>query len=527
MSENIASFIVLLAPATFLVVALVSWFDRGYQPKKTILLSKVSSVISLLAAGLGGFYVAQHGLIESTLVDIQGIGLSIRLDSLSMLMLGMIALLGFIIVKFSIQYLGGDTSQGAFMGRLAATIAAVQMLVLAGNIGLLFIAWLSTSLTLHRLLLFYPERVGAQIAAKKKFIIARLGDACFLIALGLLYYEFGTGNLQAIFEAIQTATPNTHSFLLIESSTVLLALVAILKSAQFPTHGWLIEVMETPTPVSALLHAGILNAGPFLMVRLSPIMDLGTASPVLLVLVGGFTALFASVVLLTQSSVKVVLGYSSAAHMGFMLLVCGLGVYSAAMLHLVAHSFYKAHAFLSSGSVVEAAAAKKITLPKRTGNPLRIALSFVMATGIYAAFALLSGADVFQNPALLAISIILILGMTQIIAPITDSKVKGYSILQGAALAAVVAVSFFVLEALAHRLLSSVLPSESVPTLITLVLTSVVIIVFALTVLLQIYALSLTNSNTTRAIYVHLRNGLYANDLMNQMIGANKQIIKK
>lgn len=522
MSTNLVSLIALLSPIVFALTALASFFQKGSKPKEIILLSRVASVSSILVAVFCSVYVAQNGLIESSLIGIEDIRLSIRLDSLSLLILGMIALLGFIIVKFSIGYLDGDPRHGAFLGRLAATIAAVQLLVISGNLGLLFIAWVVTSLCLHRLLLFYPERLGAQIAAKKKYIFARIGDLCLLIAIVLIYQQFGTGNFEVIFNTINNGTANISSSFSLEFATIFIAFAAILKSAQFPTHGWLLEVMETPTPVSALLHAGILNAGPFLVVRLSPIMSIGHVSPALLVVFGGFTALFASVVLLTQPSIKVALGYSSAAHMGFMLLVCGLGVYSAVILHLVAHSFYKAHAFLSSGSLVELAGAQKIKSPKRIGSGLRIALSFLSALLIYIGFAFLLEIKVYENPAILVIGLILVLGMSQIIAPAADAQAKWYSSLQGIGLAAIVATSFFTLEALTHQLLSSILPNESTPETITLILTIVVLAVFALTVLIQIYGPTLQNTQFTKTIYLHVRNGLYANDIIDKLISANK-----
>ena len=190
--------------------------------------------------------------------------------------------------------------------------------------------------------------VGAVLFVAIWFLLDSTTAIGFAIgAAALLFQQFGTGDLETIFNGLQVmpagALPAT-----VEGAAALIAVAAILKSAQFPTHSWLVEVMETPTPVSALLHAGILNAGPFLAVRLSFVLEQATVAPLLLIAFGAFTALFASKALLTQHSIKVGLGYSSAAHMGFMLMICGLGVYAAAILHLVAHSFYKAHAFLSS-----------------------------------------------------------------------------------------------------------------------------------------------------------------------------------
>ena len=122
-------------------------------------------------------------------------------------MLGMIALLGFIIIKFSVNYLDGDQRQGAFIGRLSATIASVQLLVLSGNLGLLLISWILTGIALHRLLVFYRDRPGARFAAKKKFILARAGDLCLLVAVVLLYQHCGSGNLEVIFTSVKMVYP--------------------------------------------------------------------------------------------------------------------------------------------------------------------------------------------------------------------------------------------------------------------------------------------------------------------------------
>jgi NAD(P)H-quinone oxidoreductase subunit 5 len=150
-----------------------------------------------------------------------------------------------------------------------------------------------------------------------------------------------------------------------------LALAAILKSAQFPTHGWLTEVMETPTPVSALLHAGVINAGGFLLIRFADVMLLSPGVLAVLVMLGGFTALFGGLVMLTQSAVKTSLAWSTVAQMGFMILQCGLALFPLALLHIVAHSLYKAHAFLASGQAVDGVAAIRRPGPWRSRTVLR------------------------------------------------------------------------------------------------------------------------------------------------------------
>ncbi len=293
-----------------------------------------------------------------------------------------------------------------------------------------------------------------------------------------------------------------------------------MKSAQFPTHGWLIEVMETPTPVSALLHAGILNAGPFLAIRMAFVIDDARFATMLLLVVGGFTAVFASVALLTQPSVKVGLAYSSVAHMGFMLMVCGMGLYPAALLHLVAHSFYKAHAFLSSGSVVDERRAARVALPARLGSPARIVGSALVALAFYLPLALVWGIDLGGDPVLIAIGGILVIGTTQLVAPALDSTGGWSGTVRAAGLALAVTLSFFTLEAGAHVLLESTLPVSVPRGLIQLSLIAMVLVAFASVVVLQILEPSRAKSRRRRAIAVHMRNGLYANALYDRAIGA-------
>ena len=478
--------------------------------------------VGLVAAVVCAVLTAQHGLLLSPTLGIGGLGLSVRLDPLSMVMLCMIALLAVLIVHYSRTYLEGDTRHGVFLGRLAATIASVEVLVLAGNLGLFVLAWLATSLSLHTLLVFYPERPAAVIAGRKKFIAARVGDVCLFAAAALLYLQFGTGDLEAIFTGMQAAGAAGWALGATGGAALLLAVAALLKSAQFPTHGWLVEVMETPTPVSALLHAGILNAGPFLVTRFAFVVDGAVPAQSLLILLGGFTALFASSALLTQPAIKVALGYSSAAHMGFMLMVCGFGVYPAAILHLVAHSFYKAHAFLSSGSVVDEARAAKVRLPRRLGQPVRILGSMAIALGVYVGFSLLWGINPVEEPALLAVGVILVMGLAQIIAPALDSDGPLVGTLRACGMAVGVAIAFFSLEAGADALLQSVLPELAVPESARLILIGLVLVAFGAAVLFQIVGPTLPARAGHQRFAIHLRNGFYANAAFDRLVGALK-----
>lgn len=512
---DVSTLIALAAPAALAAGWTLSWFQPGPRPRALSTAVSAASFVGLAVAAVLAALVATRGALVSPLLGADGLGLSLRLDALSVTIFTMVALLAVVILRFSRTYLDGDARQGVFLGRMCLTIASVELLVLSGNLVLFALAWIATSLSLHGLLLFYADRPASVAAAAKKFLAARIGDVCIIGAAALFYVVFGTGDLGTIFER----AGSTPASLPVHVGTALLAVAALLKSAQFPTHGWLVEVMETPTPVSALLHAGILNAGPYLILRFANVMELGAASPVFLVIGGGFTALFASVVLVTQPSVKVALGYSSAAHMGFMLLVCGLGVYPAAVLHLVAHSFYKAHAFLSSGSVVDVARSKPVAVPQRLRSPLRVALSVFGAGAIYLGFAALLGFTPNDNPALLAVGAILVMGLTQLLAPALDSAGTATGIARVTGLAAAVSLAFFLLEEGARLLLIDALPIAHQPEALIIALASVVLLSFAGAVLLQVFGLP-AGSRLRRRAYVLVRNGLYANAYFDRLVGA-------
>lgn len=275
----------------------------------------------------------------------------VRLDVLAGVMLVLVTGLGTVVARFSRAYLAGDPGATRYARWLAATLAAVTALVVARDLLLVAAAWTATSLSLHQLLTFYGDRVGARLAAHKKFLVSRLADVCLITSLVLLHRAVGSLDLDAVdaWAAQRAELPAG-----VEASAALLVVAACLRSAQLPFHGWLTQVMEAPTPVSALLHAGVVNLGGFLLLRLAPVLALARVAPVLLVGVGLTTAVVASLVGTTRTSVKTSLAWSTCAQMGFMLVQCGLGLYHLALLHLVAHSLYKAHAFLGSGGVVRA-----------------------------------------------------------------------------------------------------------------------------------------------------------------------------
>lgn len=518
-SDNI-SLLILLSPLAFVLTAIASWYQPGLRPALIKKMAMGSGILSLLVATAGAFFVVQDSLIESSLLGINELGFSIRLDSVSMVMFGMIAIIAFVVVRFSLNYLDGDDQQGRFLGRLAATIASVQMLVLSGNLGLLLVSWILTSNSLHRLLVFYKDRPVAIVAARKKFVMARLGDISLLGAVILLYFQFETGNLQFIFTEIQGGMSMGEVPFGLEAAAIMLAIAAMFKSAQFPTHGWLVEVMETPTPVSALLHAGLLNAGPFLLIRMAFVMEVTSYASILILVVGGFTALFASLAFLTQTSIKTALGYSSVAHMGFSLMVCGLGVFPAAMLHLVAHSFYKAHSFLSSGSIIDSLRAMKVPKARRIGNPIMIALSIILAMGIYTGFAYIWGINLQDDFALVTIGAIIVMGLSTLFTSALDSSGGVGLFIRALGLSLAVAAAFFTLESGMHFLLSADIPELSILGLTEAMIILSLLLAFAAVAFVQMLAPVLESKPAYREMALHLKNGLYANILFDQLVGA-------
>jgi NAD(P)H-quinone oxidoreductase subunit 5 len=274
-------------------------------------------------------------------------------DRLGLAMLGLVGLLAWVIIEYSWRYLEGEPGQRRYVLALLVTLAAVATVVTSTDLILLVGAWILSSLSLHQLLTFYRDRPQALVVAHKKFLASRLADACLIVAALLLIRASGDSNMGLIVEAVNARLQASGQLGWdLQLAALLLALAVILKSAQLPVHGWLIQVMEAPTPVSALLHAGLVNLGGFLLLRFAPLFSAAVPAQSLLVVVGGLTAVIAALVMMTRISIKVRLAWSTCAQMGLMLLECGLGLYELALVHLLAHSLYKAHAFLAAGETV-------------------------------------------------------------------------------------------------------------------------------------------------------------------------------
>ncbi|MEQ9463828.1 MAG: NADH-quinone oxidoreductase subunit L, partial [Haliea sp.] len=310
----------------------------------------------------------------TALAGAQWAGLAV--DPLGLTAALLVAVLGWVIINYSARYLNGEPGQPRFVRAMLFTLSAVGLLVVSRHLAVIVLAWTGTSLGLHHLLTFYRERKAAQVVAHKKFLVSRCAELCLAVALLLIYQTAGTLSLEGLQAYLLTVDSLPAS---LHGAALLFALAAILKTAQLPLHGWLIQVMEAPTPVSALLHAGVVNIGGFVLIRLAELLSLAPLAQAVLVVVGSLTAVLAGLVMLTRISIKVRLAWSTCAQMGFMLMEIGLGLYELALLHLVAHSLYKAHAFLAAGETVQAARDRDL-LP--TGTAARSPLWYLAALGL-------------------------------------------------------------------------------------------------------------------------------------------------
>ncbi len=285
----------------------------------------------------------------------------------------LVQLLGTVIGAFSMRYLHGEAGQRSYVAALAAVLASVHLLMLANHWLVLIAAWAWVGVALQRLLCFYPDRAFARLAAHKKRIADRLADALLVGAAALAWNEVGSGSFSDLWTHLGGEGMSTP----LQFSAVGLVLAVILRTALLPVHGWLIQVMEAPTPVSALLHAGVVNLGGFVLIRFAPLLEQAMPARTLLVVFGLASAVLAGMVMLTRISIKVRLAWSTVAQMGFMLLECGLGLYTLAALHLIGHSLYKAHAFLSASTVV-----RQTRLQAMHGPASPMATSLVLAPAV-------------------------------------------------------------------------------------------------------------------------------------------------
>jgi NADH-quinone oxidoreductase subunit L len=278
-------------------------------------------------------------------------GFDLALDQLSVVMVLVVTGVGTLIHVYSIGYMQGDDRHPTFFAYLNLFVASMLLLVLADNLVLMYVGWEGVGLCSYLLIGFWFDRPAAANAAKKAFLVNRIGDFAFLLGIFLLAGHLGTVVISEIDASAGQLMPGIATI-----ASLLLFGGATGKSAQIPLYVWLPDAMEGPTPVSALIHAAtMVTAGVYMVARLSPVFEVGDTL-VVVGWIGALTALWAALMAATEYDIKRVLAYSTVSQLGYMFLAHGVEAYSAGIFHLVTHAFFKALMFLGAGAVMHALA---------------------------------------------------------------------------------------------------------------------------------------------------------------------------
>lgn len=325
-------------------------------------------VLPLMAAFAGSLMtlivVVSEGPITVRLYDPSSVAnlalpLGFHIDRLSALMMILISIVGTIIYRYSINYMYQDRGYRRFLALIGFTTFVLLCMVASANLVMLFVFWQLLSYLLS-LLAHNLTHVATLKGAFRTFTLLRVGDVAFLAGIVLAHSLYGTVEFQELFARAAESPITLSPFPGVEMTgvtavTLLIFIGAMSKSAQVPLHLWLPSSLYAPTPVHALLHAGIINAGGFLMNRLAPLYGLSSATLHVAFVIGMLTAVLGASMMLTQNDIKKTLGFSTIGQMGYMIMECGLGAFALAVFHLIAHGLFKATVFLNCGNVIHKA----------------------------------------------------------------------------------------------------------------------------------------------------------------------------
>lgn len=432
-------------------------------------------------------------------------GTALRLDFASLLVAGMVSAIGWVVLRFGGRYLAGEPGRARFAALASGLLSAVLLMVVAADLVTLAVAWIATGVLLRRLLLLRPERERARDAARAQWRASRVGDASLALAALLALVFLGSARLDVVFDAAASG----HA--VAPWLAALLALAAMAMSALLPFHTWLPESMETPTPVSALLHAGVVNAGGVLLIRTSPLLLESPLVLSVLAVVATVSAVTASIAMLTQTDIKRKLAYSTLAQMGFMLMQCGIGAFGAAALHLVGHSCYKAYAFLSSGAHA-GPKPSPLDLDGSEASPTTLAGAIGWAAGgglLVLTVAFLLGVPVNTKTGAVVLISVLAMGVGQILSA---ARAAGGSpsrrIAEASLLGAAIAGAYLLGTGVIDARLAAAMPTQAtaaLPSALPWLIAALFGAGFALQAALPHYA----EHPALQRFYVHARNGFY------------------
>ena len=348
--------VVWLIPILPLLSFLIILFTRPNLYRKAGIVGTIFAGAAFGCALLVLFsnFAEGNQLVEANWFSIDSVVLTVgfEVNPLNALMLVIVTLVSFLVHMYSIGYMANDERIATFFGYLGLFTFAMTGLVLSPNLLQLYVFWELVGVCSFLLVGFYFYKPEAKAAAKKAFIVTRIGDIGLLVAIFLLFWQTGSFELDVIFESVLAGdiTPSMVSLI-----AILIFIGAVGKSGQFPLHTWLPDAMEGPTPVSALIHAAtMVAAGVYLVAVMYPLFSSSETAMTTVAITGGFTAIFAATIALVQRDIKRILAYSTISQLGYMMLALGAAGYTAGIFHLTTHAFFKALLFLAAGSVIHA-----------------------------------------------------------------------------------------------------------------------------------------------------------------------------
>ncbi len=318
------------------------------------------------------------------------ISVGLEVNPLNALMLVIVTLVSFLVHMYSMGYMANDERYATFFSYLGLFTFSMTGLVLSPNLLQLYMFWELVGVCSFLLVGFYFYKPEARAAAKKAFIMTRIGDVGLLVAIFLLFWQTGSFELDVIFQAAQAGDIAPSLLTLI---AILIFVGAVGKSGQFPLHTWLPDAMEGPTPVSALIHAAtMVAAGVYLVAVTYPLFSASEVAMTTVAVTGGFTAIFAATIALAQTDIKRILAYSTISQLGYMMLALGAAGYTAGVFHLTTHAFFKALLFLAAGSVIHAVHEQNIFKMGGLSKQLpKTAVLFLIGSLSISGFPLLAG----------------------------------------------------------------------------------------------------------------------------------------
>lgn len=359
----------------FPLISFVLLVAFGRQLKEGAAYVGIASILASFGLGLAIFIERLgHGsenykyVVDWLTVGDFTIQLGYEVTELNAMMLFVVTLVSLMVHIYSKGYMHGDERMSVFYAYLSLFTFSMLSLVISPNLLQAFIFWELVGATSFLLIGFYYYKPEARAAAKKAFLITRIGDLGFLIGMSLLFWQVGSFDYDVIFSSLGWLDP---SFITLVA--ILIFIGAMGKSGQFPLHTWLPDAMEGPTPVSALIHAAtMVAAGVYLVARLFPLFEASETAMFVVALVGGFTAIFAASIGLVQNDIKRILAYSTVSQLGYMMLALGTAGYVAGVFHLFTHAFFKALLFLAAGSVIHAVHTQNIKEMGGLGKHMKI-----------------------------------------------------------------------------------------------------------------------------------------------------------